>query len=147
MTLEGQPVNDIFDELPHGPRLLQFNAYVKSGRVNVAGEIVLSIAIPYEHKYRALPLTDIRGVVFVMDVYSLMDNLDDEQRAQVEDALRSVPDENPETTDARSKRATQAEKGVQPNGSVTHHLRIVHSLDDLYDPFRMDEGEDDVDGS
>lgn len=136
MTLEGAPVHTSFPELPHGPRLLQFKAYVKSGRLNVAGEIVLQIAIPYEDKYRALPLTDIRGVMFVVDVHGL-DAGDDDTYKEIDRILDTVPDENPTTTNSRDRRNT--EKANHPS-NVTHKLRLVQYLD--FDPFTMEEGED-----
>lgn len=58
-----------FHEEARGKQLLQFQAYVKSARINVHGEVHIQIAVPYEDKYAAMPLTDIRGVMFVMGIY------------------------------------------------------------------------------
>lgn len=124
-----------FDPDARGEQLLQFQAYVKSARINVHGEVHIQIAVPYEDKYAALPLTDIRGVMFVMGIYQpvgvetgddLLDMLD------IERALDEVPDVNPKTL---AKREREGSKG---DGKATHHLRLVQ-LD--YDPFVMDDTE------
>jgi hypothetical protein len=129
-----------FDPDARGEQLLQFQAYVKSARINVHGEVHIQIAVPYEDKYAALPLTDIRGVMFVMGIYQpvgvetgddLLDMLD------IEQALDEVPDINPKTL---GKMEREKAKGQDGRGKATHHLRLVQ-LD--YDPFVMADSEDD----
>lgn len=120
-----------FDPEARGEQLLQFQAYVKSARINVHGEVHIQIAVPYEDKYAALPLTDIRGVMFVLGVFQPVgiETGDDlEGFLDIEKALDEVPDINPKTT--RRKEREQAK--------ATHHLRLVQ-LD--YDPFVMDDTE------
>lgn len=95
------------------------------------GEVHIQIAVPYEDKYAALPLTDIRGVMFVLGVFEPVgvetgDDLKD--LLDIEHALDTVPDENPKTTRARTRQET-------------HHLKLVE-FDD-YDPFKMSGGEGD----
>lgn len=129
---EGLIPNVPFDPEARGKQLLQFQAYVKSARINVHGEIHLQIAVPYEDKYAALPLTDIRGVMFTIGVFEPVgvetgDDLND--LLDIEAALDTVPDVNPKTAGRQQREAT-------------HHLRLVQLE---YDPFVMcgdeDEGE------
>lgn len=124
-----------FDPDARGEQLLQFQAYVKSARINVHGEVHIQIAVPYEDKYAALPLTDIRGVMFVMGIYQPVgvetgDDLDN--LLGIEEALDEVPDVNPKTLARRERERNKSE------GKATHHLRLVQ-LD--YDPFVMDDTE------
>jgi hypothetical protein len=126
-----------FDPEARGEQLLQFMAYVKSARINVHGEVHIQIAVPYEDKYAALPLTDIRGVTFIMGIFQPVgvetgDDLED--LLGIEKALDEVPDVNPKTT---AKREREREK------KATHHLRLVQ-LD--YDPFVMEDPQDDETG-
>lgn len=70
------PRPEVVDELPDDENFIadeyqpfvQFLAYVRSSRITVAGEVQITLAVPYEWKYNAMPLTDLRGVVFVVDV-------------------------------------------------------------------------------
>lgn len=55
----------IADDYHHFARFL---AYVRSSRITVAGEVQITLAVPYEYKYHAMPMTDLRGVVFLVDV-------------------------------------------------------------------------------
>lgn len=128
-----------FDPDARGEQLLQFQAYVKSARINVHGEVHIQIAVPYEDKYAALPLTDIRGVMFVLGVYQPVgvetgDDLED--FLDIEKALDEVPDVNPKTLAKRER-----EKG-KSEGKATHHLRLVQLP---YDPFIMEDTEMDED--
>lgn len=50
----------------------EFLAYIRDSRITVGGELHLTIAIPYEHKYDAMPLTDMRGVTFIMQCHRPM---------------------------------------------------------------------------
>ncbi len=50
----------------------EFLAYVRDSRIAVAGELHITLAIPYEHKYDAMPLTDMRGVMFIMQAHRPM---------------------------------------------------------------------------
>lgn len=50
----------------------EFLAYIRDSRITVGGEIHITIAVPYEHKYDALPLTDMRGVMFIMQCHRPM---------------------------------------------------------------------------
>lgn len=44
--------------------LADFLAFVESARILSSGELKLSLGIPYEFKYDAMQLTDMRGVMF-----------------------------------------------------------------------------------
>lgn len=50
----------------------EFLAYVKEARISVAGELNITLAVPFEHKYDAMPLTDIRGIMFIMQCHRPM---------------------------------------------------------------------------
>lgn len=50
----------------------EFLAYVRDSRISVGGELHITLAIPYEHKYDAMPLTDARGVTFIMQCHRPM---------------------------------------------------------------------------
>jgi len=60
------------DQIPPGPgevefeELTRFNAYVKTSRIDTRGELVITLGIPYEDKYEAMPITDLRGIQFLM---------------------------------------------------------------------------------
>lgn len=70
--------NEVVDNLPSDDETLlasgeydlvaEFDAYIKGSRITVAGELQLTVAIPYEWKYEAMPVTDIRGITFRMVV-------------------------------------------------------------------------------
>lgn len=68
--ITGRPDTNEFDDHDKGERLAQFKAYVRGGKINQHGEFVFTVAVPYEDKYRAMPITDIRGTMFVMEVWS-----------------------------------------------------------------------------
>lgn len=69
---------EVVDDLPADDETLlasgeydlvaEFDAYVKSSRISIAGELLIGIAVPYEWKYEAMPVTDIRGYTFRMVV-------------------------------------------------------------------------------
>lgn len=73
-------IND--DELPIDPetslvtnqyvQFAEFLAYVRDSRISVGGELHITIAVPYEHKYDAMPLTDARGITFIMQCHRPM---------------------------------------------------------------------------
>lgn len=47
------------------PEPISFGGYVKSANINARdGEWVMTIAVPLEHKYQALPATDHLGTVW-----------------------------------------------------------------------------------
>lgn len=80
-------LGDPIDELPvdgdqfqpdHEPSLLEsgeyrelaeFLAFIQSSRIDAKGQLVLTVGVPYEYKYEAMPLTDLRGLVFVLKAY------------------------------------------------------------------------------
>lgn len=49
--------------------LASFFAYVKQSRIATGGELTITLGIPFEFKYEAMPLTDIRGVTLVVQVH------------------------------------------------------------------------------
>lgn len=67
----------VLDELPDdAPEselqyelLTQFLAYVRSSRITVGGEVEITLGIPFEFKYDALPLTDLRGLNFSVTIH------------------------------------------------------------------------------
>lgn len=66
---------EVVDELPAEPDepeyalLCQFLAYMRSSRIAVGGELEITLAIPFEFKYDAMPLTDLRGLNFHVAIY------------------------------------------------------------------------------
>lgn len=72
-----QPLDD--NELPSNadadtPRTVwekvtEFRGSIVGSRINNSGEVTLTIAVPYEDKYIALPVTDTRGILMVFSVY------------------------------------------------------------------------------
>lgn len=49
--------------------LAEFLAFIQSSRIDAKGQLVLTVGVPYEYKYEAMPLTDLRGLVFVLKAY------------------------------------------------------------------------------
>lgn len=49
--------------------LAMFDAYIGGSQIFQGGELQLRVRVPYEHKYKAMPLTDMRGITFKMFVY------------------------------------------------------------------------------
>lgn len=68
----------------------EFLAYVRDSRISVGGELHITIAIPYEHKYDAMPLTDSRGIMFIMQCHRPMTQGEIEYRANGEDKFETV---------------------------------------------------------
>lgn len=46
-----------------------FRAYIAGSRILQGGDVQLNVRVPYEDKYEALPITDLRGITFVMVVF------------------------------------------------------------------------------
>lgn len=66
----------------------EFLAYVRDSRISVGGELHITLAIPYEHKYDAMPLTDMRGVMFIMQAHRPM--TESERRWRMEDGQKEL---------------------------------------------------------
>lgn len=47
----------------------EFQAYVRGSKISPTGELMLTIGVPYEFKYEAMALTDLRGTVFILRAY------------------------------------------------------------------------------
>jgi hypothetical protein len=48
----------------------QFRGYIRQSRISVGhGDMLITIGVPFEDKYLAMPVTDLRGVVFMIGVY------------------------------------------------------------------------------
>lgn len=60
----------------------EFLAFIKEARISVQGELHITLAVPYEHKYDAMPLTDMRGVMFIMQCHRPMTQREIEYRKQ-----------------------------------------------------------------
>lgn len=58
-----------------------FSAGVRRSSINPAGDVTITLAIPYEYKYDAMPITDMRGVLFKVAVFRPMKR--DEYEAKV----------------------------------------------------------------
>lgn len=72
----------------------EFLAYVRDSRISVGGELHITIAVPYEHKYDAMPLTDARGVMFIMQCHRPMTQREIEFKKQQELAQWTVEEGN-----------------------------------------------------
>lgn len=68
MPLDARPTQ--IGASPTGPRIARFQSYVKTSKINTGGEVEITLAVPLEDKYRALPVTDIRGLIMVVDVHA-----------------------------------------------------------------------------
>lgn len=67
VQLPGVP--SFIPEIPKGDLLHTFRAYVRGCRVANTGELLLTLGVDPEHKWAALPLTDIRAMMFVVEIY------------------------------------------------------------------------------
>lgn len=56
-------------DVPHGDLLHRFRSYVRGCRVANNGELIVTLGVDPEHKWAALPLTDIRAMMFVVEIY------------------------------------------------------------------------------
>lgn len=105
--LEGRPDSLGTDE-HKGLLQARFRGFVKQSRIVTAGEVNITIAVPFEGKYDALPITDLRAMLFTFEVYAPpgMDTSDIEasiERALTDGAMTvggdalndSDPDSNP----------------------------------------------------
>jgi hypothetical protein len=86
------PLSEVLDDIEDDPdideqrivweKVTEFRAAVSHGTVDREGQLSLTLKVPYEDKYLALPVTDIRGVLMVFGVFKPMQtdnsNLDDE---------------------------------------------------------------------
>lgn len=48
----------------------RFQAYVKQTRIVTAGEVSITLSVPYEQKYLAFPITDLRAMLWTVEVYA-----------------------------------------------------------------------------
>lgn len=51
-----------------GEFVTAFQAWVKKATVGIKGDVTVELAVPMEHKYAALLLTDFQGIMFVIQV-------------------------------------------------------------------------------
>lgn len=67
----GESLDELPPELQKDYELqAQFKAYVRESRIAIGtGDMMITLGIPYEDKYNALPMTDLRGVTFLIGVY------------------------------------------------------------------------------
>lgn len=75
-------------------KFTEFLAYVRTSRIDTAGELHITIAIPYEHKYDAMPLTDMRGVMFIMQAHRPMTEREKEFRETNEILAKGIGKED-----------------------------------------------------
>lgn len=52
----------------------EFRAAMAGGRIDNNGELILTVKVPVEDKYLALPVTDVRGILLVFSVYEPLSN-------------------------------------------------------------------------
>jgi len=50
-------------------KVAEFRGTVTGARVDRDGGLVVTVAVPFEDKYLAMPITDIRSVMMVFSVY------------------------------------------------------------------------------
>lgn len=61
--------NDLDEPRTVWTKVSEFRGAVAGGHVNNQGELTLTLKVPREDKYLALPVTDISGVLMVFSVY------------------------------------------------------------------------------
>lgn len=67
VVLPGVP--DYCPAVPKGDLLHRFRAYVRGTRIANNGEVILTLGVDPEHKWAALPLTDVRSMMFVVEIF------------------------------------------------------------------------------
>ena len=113
--LPGRP--EVNEDIPKGKRQLTFRAHVSGAKYARDGSFVLTLGIPYEDKYRAIPITDMRATLVVVEVYSPapieigadMDHLLEIESVLNPDSVNFVPD-NGETVKT-SRKYTRGDGG------------------------------------
>lgn len=49
--------------------LAEFMAFIRGSKIMNNGDLIITVGVPYEYKYEAMPLTDLRGLVFVLQAH------------------------------------------------------------------------------
>jgi hypothetical protein len=71
IPISGDPIDDLPPELEADYELMaQFRGYIRQARVAIGhGDLMLTIGVPFEDKYKAMGVTDLRGTTFLIGVY------------------------------------------------------------------------------
>lgn len=73
------PLDDLPDDyeeelpplVPEYELVSEFKATVRGSRITVGeGDLLITFSVPFEDKYKALPVTDVRGLTFMVGVYA-----------------------------------------------------------------------------
>lgn len=97
--------------------LAVFRASIRQSRIQVSGDLSLTFSVPYEWKYEALPVTDIRGVQFLIQVLEpVMGGEDNGDGGQVR------------SKDTQLREHSQGTEGGQDGGRVADVLDISEWL-------------------
>lgn len=67
IALPGAP--EFIPDFPKGDLLHRFRAYVRGARVANNGELLITVGCDPQDKYAAMGLTDIRAMMFVVEVF------------------------------------------------------------------------------
>ena len=60
---------NLIPDIPKGDLLHRFRAYVRGARIANNGECLVTLGIDPEDKYAFMPLTDIRAMMFVVEIH------------------------------------------------------------------------------
>ena len=72
--LPGDNDDDVIEPQTEWQKKAEFRAAVGGAHFNNSGEFVLTLKVPPEDKYLAIPLTDVRNILMVFSAYEPIQN-------------------------------------------------------------------------